>query len=364
MAKRFTIVILLLVVIFGGVFSFDAWRSYMAQRYAKQFKLPPVTVGTIKAQQVQWSDKIAAIGTLVAMNSVKVTSDINGKVSEILFESGQMVDKDQPIIKLDDKILQQQLRENLAQLELSRLNFTRSQKLYQKNTISQQQLDVDRAAYVKYQAAVDANKINLDYKIVKAPFSGRLGIREVNVGQYLDPGDPIVSLETVDPILIDFSVPERYLAQIKVEQPFTIKVDAYPNEQFQGKVIAINSQVNKTTRNITLRGKLNNPDSKLHPGQFANVSLDTGKEQTVVIVPRNAIAYNTYGSILYVVATADQNSIAKQVIVKIGLQRGDWVVITDGINTNDEVVVSGQIKLRANSPVVINNKNPLRYKPW
>lgn len=364
MVKRLIFVALFLVIVFGGVFSFDAWRSYQAQRFAQQFKLPPVTVGTIKAQKVKWSSKISAIGSLVAMNSVKITSDINGKVSKILFQSGQAVTKDQPIVQLDDKILQQQLRENIAQLELSRLNFDRSKKLYQKNTISKQQLDVDRAAFVKYQAAVNADKINIDYKVVKAPFDGRLGIREVNIGQFLDPGDPIVRVETLDPILIDFTIPERYLSQIKEEQVFSVIVDAYPEEKFEGKVIAINSTVNTQTRNITLRGKLSNSKLKLYPGQFAKVSLNSGQEQSVIIVPRNAITYNTYGNILYVVETKDQKKIAKQINVKTGRQRGDWVEITAGVNVGDEVIVSGQIKVRPNSPVVINNTNPLRYQSW
>lgn len=364
MVKSVIVALLLITVIFGSVFGYAYWRNYQAFTVASKFKPPPTSVSTFTAEPQNWNVVIKSVGSLVAVNSVNITTDIEGKVTEILFKSGQIVEKGDLIIQLDDELLQQNLKDRSAQLILNQDNFNRLKKLYAKSAVARNELDLSESLLIRSRAQVQADKIKIRHKKVQSPFAGKLGIRIVNLGDYIKPGDPIVNVESMDPLYVDFTIPERFISQLKVGQTFIVTVDAYADKQFNGKLTALNSVVDINTRNMTVRGEMNNPQHKLYPGMFANVTLHTGVSRKSIVVPRTAISYSTFGDTIYVVNKDKKTNTLTAIPrnVKLGKQRGSWVEVLSGIEKSDQVIVSGQLKLRPNSPIVINNSNPMKYE--
>jgi membrane fusion protein (multidrug efflux system) len=318
---------------------------------------------------------LEAVGSARAEKGAELSAQVSGIVKAIHFQSGAEVEKGTLLVELeaaDDIAHLQALKATEA---LAQLNYDRDTKLVKTNAISQQTADTDLATLKSNQAQVAQQQALVGYKSVTAPFSGRLGIRQVDLGQYIAPGTPIVTLQQLDPIFVDFYLPQQALAQIKTGQAVTATVDTYPDQKFSGKILAIHPLVNVASRNVQVRATFANPDEKLLPGMFATVDIDVSAPQHYVTLPKTAIYDNSYGDIAYVVKAGngenggepggEKQYVAQQVFVKTGETRGDQVAVVSGIEPGDVVVSAGQNKLHNGSPVRINNdvKVPFSANP-
>lgn len=369
MVARTIIAIAILLVIFGGTFSWDAIRAYLIKDYFAKYEPPPISVSTTQAKAETWYPTILSVGTLEAMNGVEVNSRVDGQVVGIYFKSGQMVKKDQPLVQLDDSLDWQSLKNDEATLRYNTLNYKRLLNVY-KTTSGASKNSVDEALsqMQQSQAAVGTDRLNIQYKNIKAPFTGKLGIRNVNLGQYITTGTAIVTLQALDPLYVDFSLPQQDLGKLYINQPVQIQIDSFPNQKFQGNVTALSSKVDTDTRTILVRASIPNPDYKLLPGLFANVYLQLPQQQKVITLPQTAVTYTLYGDSVFVVTKKGKTDagkpiyIANQRYVKVGRRKGTVVEIKKGLQAGEVVVESGQIKLQNGSRVTINNNINLNKK--
>lgn len=354
--KRTIIMLLIVVLILGMVFGWGALRAVFIAKFLKGFANQVQTVATIQAQETPWQPAIQSVGTVTAINGASLSAEVGGIVDTIHFESGQDVQKGDVLLTLranNDPAVLAQLQ---AQAKLDEINYARDLKQFAANAVAQSTVDTDRANLAAAQAQVAAQQASMDEKIVRAPFSGRLGIRQVNLGQYLQPGTAIVTLEQLSPLFVDFYLPQQALVALKVGQVVNLKIDAYPGQTFPAKIAAIGATVDSATRSIAVRAVLQNDDLRLRPGMFASVSVETGAPKEAVTLPQTAIAYSSYGDTVYVVKHGQGNTlVADQVFVTLGATRGDQVQILDGVKPGDEVVTAGQVKLHNGSPVAVNN---------
>jgi len=363
MTKRMLIMlgsIVVLVVVLGlGFF------LYIKKMIASAPKPFPQTVSTIKAEAVEWQPLLTSVGTVTPFRGVDVTSEIDGLVRDINFKSGQMVKQNDVLFRLNADSDIAQLHSLEAGAELAATVLKRDEAQLAVEGVSQAQVDADRADLKSKHAMVEQQKALVEKKIIRAPFPGRLGITAINRGQFVHAGDKLVSLQTIDPIYVNFNVPQKQVASLKMNQNLNITADAFPNVTFNGKVNAINPLVDTGTRNVLVQAKFSNEKNLLLPGMFANVSLDVGDKGKYIVVPQTAVTYNPYGSTVFVVKPADakdakdekgkQGLIVKQVFVTTGATRGDQVVISKGVVAGDEVVTSGQLKLKNDTHIVVDN---------
>jgi membrane fusion protein (multidrug efflux system) len=361
MIKRMIIMLVAVGVVFGLFFGFQAFKARMISKAIAALRNPPQTVSTMTAQSQQWATRLKAVGSTRAVNGASLSFQVAGIVSAIHFESGSHVKKGTPLIELNSAEDVAHLEALKATASLAQITYDRDKALVQSHAVSQQTVDTDLANLKNDQAQVEQQRALVDYKTINAPFAGRLGIRQVDLGQYVAAGTAVVSLQQLDPIYVDFYLPQQALAQIKVGQDVTATVDTFPNEKFTGKVSSINALVDTATRNVQVRATITNSDEKLLPGMFAAVEIDVGAPQDYVTLPKTAIAYNSYGNIAYVVqnlsrnAQGEQQGVAQQTFVTTGPTRGDQVAVLSGIKDGDVVVTAGQVKLRNGVPVTINN---------
>ncbi len=362
MLKRMIIMLALCGLVLGGVFGFKAYGYKMMMKHMKGAANPPQTVSTIKAKIMDWQPELKAVGTLRAMKGADLAPEVAGTVDAINFESGDDVEEGKVLLHMRDGDDVAKLQALEASVRLAELTLERDQKQLKAQAISQAAVDADKAALDAAKAQADAQRVLLSKKTIVAPFSGRIGIRSVDVGQYLNPGTTVVTLQQLDPIYLDFFLPEQTLPQIKTGLKATAKVDAYPEKTFEGEISAVNAKIDQTTRNILVRAIFKNPEHLLLPGMFANVAVAAGDTQRHVTLPQTAITYNPYGNTVYVVAKEESvngggqpSLVAKQVFVTTGDTRGDQVAILGGVKEGDEIVTAGQLKLRNGSPITINN---------
>lgn len=361
MLKRMVIMLALTALVLGGVFGFEAFRASMIQKVMASLANPPQTVSTMVARSEDWQPQLAAVGSVRAVNGASLSGQVPGIVSALHFESGADVEKGDLLLELSAEDDIAHLAALKATAALAKITYDRDSALGKSKAVSQQVVDSDRGNLLSAEALAAQQQALVDYKSIKAPFSGRLGIRQVDIGQYLAAGTPIVSLQQLDPIYVDFFVPQQALAQIKVGQAVSAKVDTFPDRTFAGTISAINSQVDTTTRNVLMRATVQNKDELLLPGMFATVDIDVGAPQRYVTLPQTAIAYNSYGDIVYLVEDKgkDENGqpllVARQAFVTTGATRGDQVAVTGGIKEGEVVVTAGQIKLRNDVPLKIDN---------
>ena len=361
MKKRLIIMLVAVGIILGLVFGYKAFGRMMMMKYMAMGANPPQSVSAIKAEFQDWQPELRAVGTIRAINGADLTAEVAGIVEKISFESGDQV-------KTGDAIVQLRADDERAQLESARANARLADITYQRDlrqlkaqAVSQAALDTSQANLAVTRAQVAEREAQLNKKIVKAPFDGLIGIRRVDVGQYLNPGTMIVSLQQLDPLYVDFFMPQSQLQQLKLGLPVSATTDAFGKEAFTGTITAINAKVETETRNILVRATLQNPERKLLPGMFANVSIAAGEPQRHLTLPQTAITYNPYGNSVYVIheepGEGDKPSAmtAKQTFVTTGDTRGDQVAVLSGITEGDMIVTAGQIKLRPGSPVIINN---------
>jgi len=361
MIKRMIVMLVLCGVVLGGVFGFKAFGKKMMMQGMAAASNPPQTVSTIKAETQDWQPELKAVGSLRAMKGADLAAEVAGIVDAIHFESGDDVEEGKILVRLRDSDDAAKLQSLEASMRLAELTLQRDEKQLKAQAVPQATVDADRAALDSARAQMEAQKAVLDKKTIRAPFTGRIGVRSVDIGQYLNPGTTIVTLQQLDPIYIDFFLPEQALPQIKAGQKAVAKIAARPDLTFEGEVSAIDAKVDSNTRNILVRAAFKNPDKVLLPGMFANVTLATGLPQRYLTLPQTAITYNPYGSTVYVVQDqgADEKGSPKLVavssFVQTGLTRGDQIAVLSGIKEGDEIVTAGQLKLRNGSPVIINN---------
>lgn len=357
-------------ILFGGILAYQLFKNHMMKKYILGGGAPPVTVSALKATEETWDPRLVASGSIRAMEGVNVTTQITGMITDIHFQPGAEVKKDQPLLQLSSTTEIAQLHALEAAAELARINLTRDKAQFEIQAVSQSIVDTDLANVKNTQAQVDQQQSILDKKSIKAPFSGRLGIRLVNLGQFLNPGDSIVSLQRLDPIYVDFYLPQHQFVQARVGHEVRLVTDAFPGKVFKGKITTLNPIVDDTSRNGLVEATIANPKLQLLPGMFGTVEVHLDKPFQQITVPQTTITYNAYGEIAYIIREAEEQDkgkrknkdkskeptlIAHQTFVKVGETRGDQIAVLSGIKAGDLVVTSGQMKLRNGSKVIINN---------
>ena len=361
MIKRMLVMLVLVGAVLGGVFGFKTFVDEKVKEFMAGAGNPPQTVSTAQAAVTQWQPQLEAVGSLRAVRGADLSLEVPGVVEEINFQSGDEVQAGAVLLRLrgDDEIAKLESLEAVARL--SQITYDRDVKQLKAQAISQAVVDNDEANLRNNKAQVAQQKAIVDKKILRAPFAGQLGIRQVDLGQYLGAGTAIVTLQSLTPIYVDFLLPQQAFDQIKVGQTVAAKVDAYPGKAFAGAITAINPRVDAATRNVQVRVTLDNADHKLLPGMYATVDIDTGAPQHLVTLPQTAISYNPYGNLVYLVDDKGKDAagkpllIARQTFVTTGATRGDQVSILKGVKEGDVVVTGGQMKLRNGSPLLINN---------
>lgn len=356
--KPTKVTLLVLLIVFGGIISWNIIRGILIKRnLAANIPIPAVT--TTQAIKSTWQPSLYAVGTLIAVNGVNISTQAEGNVVTINFQSGQGVKKNDFLLQIDDRQEQAQLQNNIAAMKLAQITYERNKALLQQSAISQQAFDQACANYQQAVATVAQTQAIINYKHITAPFDGKLGIRQVNLGQYVKPGDNIVSLQSMDPLYVNFYLPEQHLHQLSIGQLVTLKVDAMPKTVFKGRINALESLVDVQTHNLTVQATVNNKDGKLYPGLFARLRVLLPMKKNVVLVPATAINYTVYGDTIFVVN--HQKNADKEILtvslrdVKTGEERNGQIIITEGIKPGDEVVTSGQLKLTNGQQIIINN---------
>jgi membrane fusion protein (multidrug efflux system) len=367
---RYAVTVLLVLLIVGGLaalkgaqFSALADAGEQAQKQGPQ----PEAVATARSGQAAWGETIEAVGSVASSKGVTVTGEVPGTVTRIAFESGQMVKKGQVLVELDASIERAELGSASAERDLAALTADRSRQLADRGALAKAGLDQDRTQLQAAQARVEGIRAQLAKKVVRAPFSGRLGIRAVNLGQYLTPGTPIATLESVDEAFVDFTVPQNQLGDIAEGTKVQIKLEQGSEESIEGTVTAIAPSVDESTRSVQLRASVPNQDQVLRPGTFVDVAVMLPKKKQHVIVPATAIMHATYGDSVFVVEDKKKNApgmrqtpdgrpvrVVRQQFVRTGPRRGDYVAVLAGLRADQEVVVAGGFKLRNGAPVVVS----------
>jgi membrane fusion protein (multidrug efflux system) len=361
MIKRMIIMLIVIGLILGGIFGFQAFKSRMIAAYLANLKSPPQTVSTITAATSPWQTTLQSIGSFNAVEGANLSAQVPGIVQTIGFQDGQDVKKGDLIVQLlaDQQIAT--LDQYKATMANAQIAYDRDSKLIKANTIAQSQVDSDLATWKAAQAQVASQQALIDQYSIRAPFDGHLGIRLVSLGEYLAAGTAVVTLQSLDPIQFDFSLPQQALSQLKVGQAVTATVDAYGSQTFDGKITAISPLVDTQSRNITIRATFPNTDRKLLPGMFGSVSVVVGDPKEYIALPQTAVTINPYGNVVYVVTDKGNGPdgkpqlVASQKFVSTGQARGDQIAVTKGVNAGEVVVTSGQLKLNNGSPVIINN---------
>ncbi len=362
MIKRMLIMLILVGAVLGGLFGFKSFVGGKIKEAMAGMANMPQTVSAMKAASSDWQPRIDAVGSLRAVRGAELSLEVPGVVEEIAFQSGDEVQAGQVLLRLrnDDEVAKLQSLEATAQL--AQITYDRDVKQLKAQAISQAIVDNDEANLRNAKAQVAQQKAVVDKKTLRAPFAGKLGLRQVDLGQFLSAGTMIATLQSLHPIFVDFLLPQQAVAQISVGQTVKAKVDAFPGREFTGKITAINPKIETASRNVQVRATLPNDDQKLLPGMFATVELETGKAQHLVTLPQTAVSYNPYGSLVYIVDDKNKDAggkpqlLARQVFVTTGATRGDQVAILKGVADGDMVVTSGQIKLRNGVPLAIDNR--------
>jgi membrane fusion protein (multidrug efflux system) len=362
MVKPLLILFLGVAVVMGGIFGWQIFIGKMTKKFMGAMATAPQTVSSTIAAASSWQPRTQALGTLRAVRGADLAAQASGVVDKIHIDSGAEVAAGTVLLTLKPNDDPAKLAQLQAQAELASITLKRDQEQLEAQAVSQATVDTDASNLKAARAQVAAQQALIEEKAVRAPFAGRLGIRLVDEGQYLAAGTTVVTLQALDPIFIDFYVPQQALARLKVKQVVSATVDAYPGVAFTGNIASVNSKVDTASRNVQVRASFANADRRLVPGMYANVDIDDGDPSTLVTLPQSAITYNPYGNTVYLLqknGTDDKGNPKLTVLqrfVKLGDTRGDQVAVKSGVAAGDEVVTAGQMKLRNGSPVVINNK--------
>jgi membrane fusion protein (multidrug efflux system) len=361
MVKRMLLMLAVVLAIVAGL-GFVKYRQVQtAIAQGASFAPPPTAVTTIIAKRDTWPSTLQVIGTAAAIQGVTVSADLPGTVDKIHFESGKAVQAGDILVELDTRQERAQLAATQADWDLAKINFERQEKLVAQGVVARTEYDNALAQQKSTEAHVGEMKATIERKTIRAPFSGILGIRQINLGQYLAAGQAIVSLQSVNPIYVNFGVPQQQSSQVRMGAGVHMTSDDIPGVQFAGRVSALDSVVNEATRNIQVQATLANPQGKLRPGMFVQVELGLGANREVFPLPASAINYAPYGDSVYVVTDVQDPKTGKtfrgvrQQFVKVEGSRGDQVAVVSGVNPGEEIVTSGVFKLRNGAPVQVNN---------
>jgi membrane fusion protein, multidrug efflux system len=355
------LVVVVVVYVGLGYFKFTQFMGFAQLAKSGAFAPPPTAVTTTVAEKSQWQPTLETIGTVVAINGVTISTDLAGIVSKIAFESGSPVKAGELLVQLNTDQEQAQLSQAEAQRDWTQITLTRNEGLLAKRTVSQSDFDSATAQFHQAQATVDQFKALIARKTLRAPFAGIVGIRQVNLGQYLNTGDPVVTLQSFDPIYVNFSLPQQNLSQITVDQVVEITLDAYGDKVFAGKITAINSLVDQNSRNVQIQATLPNSETQLRPGMYAKVKVILPEATEVVAIPSSSIHYAPYGDSVFIVSDLKSpegktyKGVTEQ-FVKLGQSKGDLTAVISGLKPGDEVVTSGVFRLRSGGAIIVNNK--------
>jgi membrane fusion protein (multidrug efflux system) len=358
MIKRFVIAFIVLLIVFGGIFGYKAYKGYEIGMMMKTMKYPPATVSVAVSKIGSWQPYIHTIGNVTAINSVNVTTQIAGQVNGIYFKSGEFVKKNQLLVTFDDSLQLAQLKQYESQLIINKFNYLQYKKAYKKNAVSKASYIQMLSVLKQNEAEISQTKVTINDMAVKAPFSGILGIRNstsVNLGQYIQPGANIIPLYSINPIYIDFTMPQNDLHSLKINQKVKVELDSY-HKTFIGRVKTISIDVNTVSRNITARVIINNGGMFLRPGMFVSGKVFLPVIHNVITIPSTAVTYNPYGDYVYLVSKNGAGYTVKTDYITTGEQRNGKVVVLKGLKSGETVVTAGQVKLRNGIPVAINNK--------
>ncbi len=359
--KKWIVMLLLALLLFGSVIGFNLFKEKKIAEYMANMPEPdyPVTVTT--AQNTNWVPSIEAIGFIEPNQGVTITTEVSGIVDKIDFDSGMKVKKDQPLVTLDSDVEKAQLQSNVARLPAAKAKYIRYQELYKKNSISKEAYEDAQASYFSLKADIESQRAQLDRRTIKAPFSGQVGLRNVFLGQYIQPGTDVVRLEDTSVMKLRFTVPQTDISDIHLGQDVEIFVDAYPETPFSGKISAIEPAVNYQSGLIQVQANIPNNDGQLRSGMFAraHIILPTLKDQ--IILPQTAITYTLYGDNVYIAAKDDKGTLrVKQSVVKTGELKGDVVHVLSGVKPGEVVVTSGQVRLSNHAKVHVVESDALK----
>ncbi len=368
MRKRILIIVSSVIVIIIAAVLFNiAFRSLVHKKLRSRH-MPPPHVSSVHVVSEVWHPRLDSVGSLEAINGVTVTTEASGIIMDIGFTSGAMVEKGEYLLQIDNSLDVQNLKNNQAQLTLAQLDFNRKEKLYRTNAVSKSDYDNSLAQLRQSQAQVDKTLVQIAQKRIQAPFAGQVGISQVNVGQYLTPGSDIVTLQALDPLYVNFSLPQRYLSKIHQGQVVSLVSDAYPDKTFVGKVTAVNSVISDNTRNVNIQATVDNLDLILYPGLFVNVQLHLADENQVLSLPQTAVDYSLYGDVVYLIEQQQDSdgktiTVVKQRAVKTGVRKDDKVQIVTGLKAGDKVVRDGQLKLTNGVQVIVDDNVNMTLPP-
>ncbi len=362
MLKRMILMLVVVLALLGGLGFYKYRQISAAIAQGKSYAPPPTAVTTLVAKREIWPSTLNVIGTAEAIQGVTVSADLPGTVYKINFESGQQVKAGDVLVELDTRQERAQLAAAEAAYELAKITYARQQQLVKEGVVARTEYDNALAQQKSTEANVGEIKATIERKMIRAPFSGILGLRQVNLGQYLAAGQAIVSLQALNPIYVNFGVPQQTTPQLKIGRTLRITSDDLPGVEFSGRVTAVDSVVDQTTRNIQVQSTLTNPGNRLRPGMFVQVQVSLGQARDVISLPASAINYAPYGDSVYVVGDMQDPKTGKtykgvrQQFVKVDGSRGDQVAVISGVNPGDEVVTSGVFKLRNGASIVVNNQ--------
>ena len=348
--------LVLLVVILFGIKAMQ-----IGKMMGTPMMMPPTTVSSAVAKEEDWAPVLSAIGSVSAVQGAVVSTELGGVVAQVNFQNGGEAKKGEMLLKLDSSAEEAQLHTAEADLELARANLQRTQDLATRKVVSKQELDAAQSAFGQKQGSVDNMRSFITKKQVRAPFDGQLGIRQVNVGQSIDARTPIVQLTALDPVYVDFSLPQQELPKLGTGFETRVRTDALPGREFKGNLTAINSMVDAATRNVGVQATFENPDHALKPGMFVKVEVVLPDKSKTLVIPGSAVSYAPYGNSVFVIdkkkdpKTGKESQDLRQAFVRIGESRGDFVSVTEGLKAGDVVVSTGVFKLRNGMPVTINN---------
>ncbi|MBI1920342.1 MAG: efflux RND transporter periplasmic adaptor subunit [Geobacter sp.] len=359
MKKRIFIAVIGLVILIAILAAVKIWQFSAMAEQGKKMVPPPETVTTAVVRGESWESALTAVGSLTAVQGVTVAAEMPGKVVQIAFESGTPVKKGDLLVRQDTASEDAQLPGALAQANMARTVLERDTRMLEKKIVSQAEYDSAVATHEQAKAQANNIRATMAKKTIRAPFSGRLGIRQANLGQMLREGDQIVTLQTLNPVYADFTLPQQELGRLRSGLPVRVTSDAIPSVTFEGRITAINPLVDADTRNIRLQATLENSAERLRPGMFVNVAVGLPTRQQVLAIPATAVLYAPYGDSVFVVADDKEKKggkVLRQQFVRLGEKRGDFVAVTGGVKAGDEIVSTGVFKLRNGQAVVVDNR--------
>lgn len=360
--KRATFIFLFLILFVAGLtfvlgtkgLQFAAMAEAASQKWQ-----PETTIATFTAESQDWEQSLRAVGSIRPVQGVRLEAEAAGIVESINFENGQQVEAGQLLVQLDVAVEQAQLRSAEATARLAEIEYQRALRLRESGNVPQSNLDTALADMERANAEVENIRAVIDRKTVRAPFSGHVGIREINLGQFVPMGAPIVALQAYDQVFVNFTLPQQALGRVQEGFTVALTTDAHPGREFRGRITAVSPEIDSTTRTIQLQGTLDNPDGALRAGQFVRLRVILPGEKRVTAIPLTSVLYAPYGNSIYRVVPNEETGglVAKQFFVRLGETRGDFVEVIEGIAPGDQVVAAGAFKLRNNTPVKIDNSN-------